>query len=116
MLTVNMQRPYHPYNRRRHPQISHGVNPDQYKTYSPSLQELMMDGGIPGADGPKHLADPFHFPSHTGLEFSEPQAEYNNQGTFSISAKMAHSRNQTIHQMKLDTNFNQIVNNRRPKI
>ena len=116
MLTVNMQRPHHPYNRRNHPQISRGVNTDAYKMRRPSLQELMMDQGIPGADGPKHLADPFHFPDYQTMEFENPQAQYNNQGNFSISGKAAASRRRAMHRMHMDADLIQLINHRRQRI
>ena len=118
MLTVNMQKPHHPYNHRNHPQISKGVNTDQYTLRRPSLQELMMDQGIPGSDGPKHLADPFHFPDHQNemLEFATAQAQYNSYGNFAVSRKMDVSRRRTMHRLRMDSEITGLVNRRRPKI
>ena len=118
MLTVNMQRPHHPYNRRNHPQISRGVNTDAYKMRRPSLQELMMDQGIPGADGPKHLADPFHFPNYQNdmLDYATAQAEYNSYGNFAISGRSAMSRRRAMHRMHMDSEITGLVNQRRHKL
>lgn len=114
MLTVNMQKPYHPYNRKNHPQISHGVDKDTYKTGRPSLQELMMDNGAVG-DGPKHLDNPHRLKNYPGhaLQYTEPVAKYNRQGNFAVSEKLSESRRRTMHRMNMDCDLVRLTNKTR---
>lgn len=117
MLTVNMQKPRHPYNRRNHPQIARGVNPDAYRMRRLSLQELMMENGAIG-DGPKHLRDPYNFHNYPQdfIEYASPVATYNHQGRFTVSQKAEASRKRAMHRLQMDAEITGLVNQTRPKL